>query len=99
MINGTTPRHVFNLPVEAESIEEIRITYSQNNKVLLAKKKKDCEISGKKVKCYLSQQETFIFSSEYPVVIQMRIKFTDGQVIASKEIEVPVERVLNREVL
>ena len=99
MINGTTPRHVFKLPFEAEYVEEIRITYSQNNKVLLAKKKKDCEFDGKKVKCYLSQQETFVFSSEYPVIIQMRIKFTDGQVIASKEIEVPGERTLNREVL
>lgn len=44
IIRGTTPYHSFILPLKAEDIKELWVTYMQNNKVILQKLKSDMEI-------------------------------------------------------
>ena len=39
IVRGTTPYHTFIVPMQAESIEEVYITYLQNNEVVLDKDK------------------------------------------------------------
>ena len=37
MIRGTTTKHIFNIPLEASDIKEVKIAYSQNGKIVLSK--------------------------------------------------------------
>ena len=39
IVRGTTPYHTFIVPMQSESIEEVYITYLQNNEVVLDKDK------------------------------------------------------------
>ena len=45
IIRGTTPYHSFVLPLKAEQIEELWVTYMQNNEVILHKTKEDMTIT------------------------------------------------------
>ena len=45
IIRGTTPYHNFILPLLAEDIKEIYVTYLQNKEVILDKGKEDVEIT------------------------------------------------------
>ena len=44
IVRGTTPYHTFIVPMISESIEEIYVTYLQNNEVILDKDKNDVTI-------------------------------------------------------
>ena len=44
IIRGTTPYHSFIVPLAAEQIDEVYITYLQNEEVILDKSKSDVEI-------------------------------------------------------
>jgi len=46
IIRGTTPYHSFVLPLKAEEVEQLWITYMQNNKVILHKTKDDVTITN-----------------------------------------------------
>ena len=45
MIPGTTPTHIFRIPLLAADVAELRITYSQGGKVVLQKELKDIYFS------------------------------------------------------
>lgn len=45
IIRGTTPYHNFILPILAEDIKEVYVTYLQNKEVILDKSKEDVEIN------------------------------------------------------
>ena len=45
IIRGTTPYHNFILPILAEDIKEIYVTYLQNKEVILDKSKEDVDIT------------------------------------------------------
>ena len=45
IIRGTTPYHNFILPILAEDIKEVYVTYLQNKEVILDKGKEDVEIN------------------------------------------------------
>lgn len=45
IIRGTTPYHSFVLPLKAEEVDQLWITYMQNNKVILHKTKDDVTIT------------------------------------------------------
>ena len=99
MIRGTTPTHIFNIPLAASEIKEIKITYSQNGSVVLSKKKGDCEIIDNVVTVTLSQEDTFKFNSAMHVKIQMRVMTNTGCVMGSKTMTVSVDDCLDSEVL
>ena len=94
MIQGTTPTHTFNLPFDSANIECLRIVYEQNKKVILAKE--ECTKDGNKLELKLTQEETLMFDENIPVRIQLHVKFTNGEVGASKPTTVPVYELLDR---
>lgn len=96
---GTTPRHTFTFPFETDLIQELKITYAQNKKTVLEKYLDDCEVGQTSVSVSLTQEETFLFSENVNVEVQVRVLTTSGDALASDIRIVTAERCLDREVL
>lgn len=99
MIQGTTPVHTFGIPLDATTIKKARVTYSQNNKVVLTKEGDDCTITDGSVVVKLTQEETFLFDADIPVDVQLRILTNTDDAVASRPQRVPLRTVLDGEVL
>ena len=98
-MRGTTPTHTFTIPFDTNTIDKVRIIYSQDGKEVLRKLIGDCEIGDKDVKTTLTQEDTFKFDCTLPVEIQMRILTKGGETINSHIEKVGVARCLDNEVL
>lgn len=99
MTRGTTPTHIFTLPIYASNIDKLRITYSQNQDIILEKTEADIERSGKTIRYTLTQEETLKFNAKTSVNIQVRVLTTDNMALASPIKKLSVSEVLNEEVL
>lgn len=99
MIRGTTPTHIFRIPFDTGQLKEIRISYAQDDKVLVEKTTSDCSLSDDKITATLSQEDTLKFSHRKAVEVQLKVLTTDGCVLANNVIRVSAEEVLNDEVL
>lgn len=108
MYRATTPVHKFifekNNP---ETFKVLNIYYSQQGVELLKKEKADCNFSMTETEdgeiymasIMLTQEETKLFKSRYPVKIQLRALTETGYALATDEYEVKVKDVINDEVL
>ena len=96
---GTTPNHTFVLPFEVEKLAEMKVTYSQNGKVVLEKYLADGEKSGRAVSFTLSQEETFLFDNNVNVEVQARVLTAGGDALASDIRIVTAKKCLDNEVL
>jgi len=94
MIRGTTPTLTFELPMEVSDISEAWITMAQNGSTVLNKLLSDCTATGKNLSLNLSQQETLQLNDSLPTEIQLRVKLTGGNVLASKIIKTDTGRIL-----
>lgn len=99
MIRATTPTHTFNIPVDADKIQKILVTYRQIGRNVLEKTNADMENDGNAWTVKFTQQETKMFTADIKVEVQVRVLTTGGDALASKIFSVPVERVLNDEVM
>lgn len=99
MRRGTTPTHNFVLPIDQNVIHGVEITYCQNRKIILQKYDRDCEIADNIISVTLTQMDTFAFSDNVNVEIQLRILTENEEVLASNIICVSCERCLSDEVL
>lgn len=99
MIRGTTPTHHFTIPIEAELVKEVRITYEQDGKLLVEKTEEDCTIEEKTLSVRLTQEDTLKFSSKKKAELQVRILTTNGTALATEILKLEIEDVLNEEVL
>lgn len=99
MIRGTTPTHTFNLEMETRTIRALRITYKQGEAVVLEKTEDDVTMSGTTIKVKLTQEDTYAFQANIPVQIQLKIKTTGQEVLASRIKTMSVAAILNEEVL
>lgn len=99
MIRGTTPTHIFRLPISTDTLKEIRITYEQYSKTVLEKTERDVNLNENEIRLKLTQQETLKFSPRITVKLQMKVLTTDNTVLASPVKELSVEEILNEEVL
>ena len=108
MIQGTTPTHKFTLPfvfTDTYDCDSFRISYEQNGKIVLTKKYQDenTDIKGNTngdiIIVKLTQEETLKFDANCPVRIQLHLKMTNGDVLASKIETVPVYILLDRRVI
>lgn len=99
MIRGTTPIHTFELPFDTSICKEIKITYAQNDKVILEKKSKSCNLEGNTVTLRLTQEETFKFDCKKLVQIQLRVLTTNDEVLASDIALERPDKCLDSEVL
>ena len=96
---GTTPTHVFTIPIERELIKDLRINYSQDKKKILTKKLSDIEFSDGEINVTLTQEETFLFQGGKNASVQLRVKTIDNTVLGSDVILMRVEESLDDEVI
>lgn len=96
---GTTPKHTFTFPFETDLIQELKITYSQNKKIILEKYLANCEVDKNSVSYELTQEETFKFENGVNVEVQARVLTMGGDVLASDIRIITAEKCLDREVL
>ena len=99
MIRGTTPTHVFNLPIASEEIAELKIIYAQDDNILLTKRKNECEIKEKSAIIRLTQEETFLFDYKKPVQIEIRALLVNDVALKSPIMQRSVDKCLDNEVL
>ena len=98
---GTTPTHVFELSCNIEVLSNVKIIYAQNGRVVLVKHLRDCEVdlNENTLTVVLTQEETFMFTADEEVEIQLRALSLDGDAVASDIYTVSVTRCLDNEVL
>lgn len=99
MYRGGTPTHTFNVSIDTSLIKDVKITYSQDYKVILSKRTSDCQIKDGKIVTTLSQEDTFLFDGSKFVSIQLRVVTLGGDVIPSNIIVKSVGDCLDDEVL
>lgn len=99
MYRLTTPTNRFIFPIDPQTCEIIRITYAQNDKVLLTKEKPDLSIKDNTVTVTLTQEETKIFSARSPVQVQVRALTFEGKALASPTFTREVGEVLDDGIL
>ena len=103
MIRLTTPTHSFSVPFDPEDMREILLTYTQNGRFVLERRKAELSFGsdeqGHTVYHRLTQEETGRFRAGEPVRIQLRALTGAGDALASDPVTVQVEDVLNDEVL
>lgn len=99
MIRGTTPTHIFNLPIETSTLKSVRITYEQFSRPVLEKTESDVAMDGKTIRLKLTQEETLKFREGVAVSFQMKVLTTDNVALATPVKTFSVEAILNEEVL
>lgn len=99
MIRGTTPTHTFTLPFDTSLIKRVKITYAQDDKKVFCKETEDCVMSGKVITTKLTQEETFLLDCKKLVQIQIRVVTTAGEVLATSEMVVTINKCLDDEVM
>lgn len=95
----TTPAHKFALQIDPAVIDKIRITYVQNNEIILTKQNEEVSFEGNIAKVKLTQEETKKFDAGSMVEIQVRILTLGNDALASDIIKTDVKRVLDDEVM
>ena len=95
----TTPEHKFTLQIDPSVIGKIRITYAQNNAIVLTKEGKQDTIDGNIEKEKLTQEETKKFAAGKEAEIQVRVLTLGNNALASDIIKDDVKRVLDDEVM
>lgn len=103
MFRATTPLHKFTFEQDPNLFEEILITYAQNGKIVLEKRKADLSFSagedgGYLATVMLTQDETKLFHRGL-VNIQVRALTANDEALSSDILSIPVKDVLNDEVL
>lgn len=82
---GTTPSFTFDMSVHLGSVEELNVTFTQLDTVVIEKNKNDIEIVDENsIKVTLTEQETKLFSDKYDAKCQFRIKYVNGAIITSE---------------
>ena len=99
MIRGTTPTYTFALPFHTELIQAIEISFEQDNAVKLTKSTADCTMDEMTVAIKLTQEETFKFTGDAFLNIQIRILTTGNDVIASNLMQDHCTDSISNEVL
>lgn len=97
MYRVTTPTYTFNIPFDADDIDELKLTFRQQSKALTFEKS-DVELTDKKIVITLTQEQTKEFRS-VPCEVQLRVKLVGGSVVASNMIRINIKPVLNEEIL
>lgn len=96
MRKGTTPYHIFAIPVPKELVEELFVTYSESDETLFEKSLKDCVfVSANKFQVKLTQAET-LKCSEFcsGMEVQVTLLTTSGDRLTSNIVPLEIGRVL-----
>lgn len=99
MRRASTPLHEFEIPIDPTTISKIKLTYSQDDKIVLEKSKDDLTNTGDEWwRIELTQEETNLFKSDLAEV-QIRVLTNEGKSIPSQIMKIYVGPVLNDEVM
>lgn len=103
MRRGTTPTVTIKIDdVDLNNVVKAVVTFRQNTYPEILMDKEPEMIIGEDadyLKVTLTQEETLALKEEMPVEIQFKGKLTDGKVLASNIVCVPVKEVLNEVIL
>lgn len=101
MIRGTTPTLEFTLPFDTSLIAEMYVTIAQGEKTVLEKTLSDCSCSGTSVSLTLTQEDTLRLQQQPRLQgeIQIRVRTTSGEALASDIMSVYVGRILKEGVI
>lgn len=99
MIRGTTPTHIFKVPLDPSTLTAALISYAQNDQVVLEKKLNACTLGDGSISVTLTQEETLLFDCHLPVQVQLRVLTADGRALATRVRHVSVDKCLSEEVL
>ena len=99
MVRGTTPTHIFTIPISVEDVKKVRVIYAQNDTKLFCKETEDCVLKENTVSVKLTQEETLLFDCKNCVEIQLRVLTNDDVALASFPMQVGVSRCLEDEVI
>lgn len=94
-IQGTTPTVTFNLPFDVDTIENCEVYFGQNDELLVTKGYNDCVLSGNTLSVTLKQRDTLNFDPAERLQMQLRFRFNDGSVDATKIIKGKVDDLLS----
>ena len=94
MIRGTTPTLQFTLPIDTSTLSCMYVTLAQRGLVVAEKDLTECDCDGADVSCKLTQDDTLRINALYPVEIQVRVKTTGGDALASQIVTMPAGRIL-----
>ena len=96
---GTTPTHIFVLPVKTDQIKDVLIVYSQNDTEVFKKVTKDCSFDEEIVSVTLSQEDTLMLDHNSNVQIQIRVVSKGGVAYASRIFVVTAQQCLSEGVI
>ena len=101
MIRGTTPTLEFTLPFDTSLIAEMYVTIAQGKKTVLEKTLSDCSCSGTSVSLALTQEDTLRLQQQphSRAEMQIRVRTTAGEALASDIMRVYVGRILKEGVI
>lgn len=94
MIRGTTPTLEFTVPFDTSILAEAWVTLSQNDKVVLNKRLKDCKCDERKLSVKLTQEETLLLDCKCMTEIQIRARTQEGEALVSQIITEDTGRIL-----
>lgn len=95
----TTPKLCFTIPFDKSFVKRIRLTFKQNDKIVLIKEDEQLQWDDKGIFIKLTQKETKSFSAAALLRAEIHILTIDNDSIKSDPISIRVEEVLNEEVL
>lgn len=99
MYRGTTPTFTFNLPIEADTITKLNVTFKQGI-TRFEKGLADVEKSGKTLTVSLSEEDTLQLIATKATTLSIRLRIGVGELrMASQIFTVPVEEILKEGVL
>lgn len=98
LIQGTTPSHKFRLSISANLIKDVMITYIQDRKIIIKKTLADVFTQDNIIYVDLTQEETFLFSHDLRVRIEVRVLTNDDKVFGRVFKNIPVEELIDKEV-
>lgn len=99
MVRGSTPKHIFKLPIFTGTVKKVLITYEQLGRKVLEKTEKDVQMQDDTITLRLSQAETLMFKERHPARIQLKVLTDSDDLLPSQIIEVSVGEILNEEEL
>lgn len=107
MIRGTTPTHTFTIPFDIPEGSKVRVVYTQNDKIIVERTAKECEIDVNTITVTLTSDETLQFDCRkyrcngelktLPVEIQVGIETPAGNKLWSNIINTTVGRCLRED--
>ena len=95
ILQGTTPTLVIEIDKEDVAIGDValvELVFHQTGYAYLTKSNEDCVLDqeNNSVSYHFTEEETLAFDTKKPLVYQMRIKTTDGEVLGTEKTEISI---------